>query len=610
MRFDRDLFKKTFHSFHEVSPWLFPALAGENFLLAVRPFIVLHFSAAVVDGLYRGDGEAQVLLQALWLSLGVLAAEAAGHILGCYVEKAGQRLYVEQMKKQLEKMTTMDYQLLESGRGQELSASLKRGRFQHGDPFDKLIRYTRDVLAGLFGVTAALVYLARFAAQKLAAGSGAPETFFMFGGFLVLAAGGVLLTVKNGERHNGQRFARFGKLTAQNRLYGFYRQNVFQNYKYGKEVRIFDERELIVEEFGKVQRANRGFIKGIGKDEGSFKAANSVVNTFLSGIACLYVGVNAYHKLISVGNIVKYSGAVAQFFTGLTRVAAGIADLRGNAPFLRQHYEFLDLEPEEARGGRKRVLPASASVELSFEHVYFRYPGTEAWTLQDVSFRVSQGDHIAMVGQNGSGKTTCIRLLLRLYRPEKGVIRLNGVDIQEYDIKEYWRLLSVVFQDFKLFSFRLWQNIAGSGAKREEAVWKALEDLGMAQRVREMYAGMDSYLYREYDEQGILLSGGEAQKLAIAKALYKDAPVFVMDEPSAALDPVSEAQLYEKTNTLLGEKTMIFISHRLSSCCFCDRILVLKDGVLLEEGSHEQLLQLGGEYQKLWEAQAGYYQSA
>lgn len=610
MRFDRDLFKKTFHSFYEVSPWLFPALAGENFLLAVRPFIVLHFSAAVVDGLYRGDGEAQVLLQALWLSLGVLAAEAAGHILGCYVEKAGQRLSVEQMKKQLEKMTTMDYQLLESGRGQELSASLKRGRFQHGDPFDKLIRYTRDVLAGLFGVATALVYLARFAAQKLAAGSGAQETFFMFGGFLVLAAGGVLLTVKNGERHNGQRFTRFGKLTAQNRLYGFYRQNVFQNYKYGKEVRIFDERELIEEEFGKVQRANRAFIKGIGKDEGSFKAANSVVNTFLSGIACLYVGVNAYHKLISVGNIVKYSGAVAQFFTGLTRVAAGIVDLRGNAPFLRQHYEFLDLEPEEARGGRKRVLPASASVELSFEHVYFRYPGTEAWTLQDVSFRVSQGDHIAMVGQNGSGKTTCIRLLLRLYRPEKGVIRLNGVDIQEYDIKEYWRLLSVVFQDFKLFSFRLWQNIAGSGAKREEAVWKALEDLGMAQRVREMYAGMDSYLYREYDEQGILLSGGEAQKLAIAKALYKDVPVFIMDEPSAALDPVSEAQLYEKTNTLLGEKTMIFISHRLSSCCFCDRILVLKDGVLLEEGSHEQLLQLGGEYQKLWEAQAGYYQSA
>ena len=248
-------------------------------------------------------------------------------------------------------------------------------------------------------------------------------------------------------------------------------------------------------------------------------------------------------------------------------------------------------------------------VEISFEHVYFRYPGTEAWTLKDVSFRVAQGNHIAMVGKNGSGKTTCIRLLLRLYRPEKGVIRLNGVDIQAYDIEEYWRLLSVVFQDFKLFSFRLWQNIAGSGAKREEALWKALADMGMEQRVREMYAGTDSCLYREYDEQGILISGGEAQKLAIAKALYKDAPVFIMDEPSAALDPVSEAQLYEKTNTLLGEKTMIFISHRLSSCCFCDRILVLRDGVLLEEGSHEQLLKLGGEYRKLWEAQAGYYQA-
>lgn len=282
------------------------------------------------------------------------------------------------------------------------------------------------------------------AAEKLAAGSGAAGTLFMFGGFLALAAGGVLPTVKNGERHNRKRFARFGKLTAQNRLYGFYRQNVFQNDKYGKEVRIFDERELIEEEFGKVQKDNRDFIKSIGKDEGSFKVANSVVNTFLSGIACLYTGVNAYRELISVGNVVKYSGAVAQFFTGLTRVAAGMADLRGNAPFLRQHYEFLELEEPESGG--KEALPASDAVEISFEHVYFRYPGTE-------------------------------------------------------------------------------------------------------QRVREMYAGTDSCLYREYDEQGILISGGEAQKLAIAKTLYKDAPVFIMDEPSAALDPVSEAQLHEKTNT-------------------------------------------------------------
>lgn len=182
-------------------------------------------------------------------------------------------------------------------------------------------------------------------------------------------------------------------------------------------------------------------------------------------------------------------------------------------------------------------------------------------------------------GKNGSGKTNCIRLLLRLYRPEKGVIRLSGIDIQAYDIEKYWRLLSVVFRDFKLFSFRLRQNIAGSGAKREESLWKALAYVGTEQRVLEMYAGTDSYLYREYDEQGILISGGEAQKLAIAKALYKDAPVCIMDEPSAALDPVSEAQLYEKTNTLLGG-TMIFISRRLSSSCFFDRILVLKGGIL------------------------------
>ena len=224
-----------------------------------------------------------------------------------------------------------------------------------------------------------------------------------------------------------------------------------------------------------------------------------------------------------------------------------------------------------------------------------------------MSFHISNREHVAIVGRNGSGKTTCVRLLMRLYRPDSGRILLNGVDIWQYREEEYWKLMSVVFQDFKIFSFSVRQNIEAGCPKDGQRLWKVICDMDMYQAVEKMYAGAEACLYKDYDGRGVLVSGGEAQKLAIAKALYKDSPIFIMDEPSAALDPVSEAELYEKTNILMREKTMIFISHRLSSCCFCDRIFVWKEGRLTETGSHQQLLAAGGEYRQLWEAQSAGY---
>ncbi len=254
-----------------------------------------------------------------------------------------------------------------------------------------------------------------------------------------------------------------------------------------------------------------------------------------------------------------------------------------------------------------KAVPSPGMVEIDFENVYFKYQNASVWALEDVSFHISNREHIAMVGRNGSGKTTCIRLLMRLYRPDSGRILLNGVDIWQYREEEYWKLMSAVFQDFKIFSFSVRQNIEAGHPGEEQRLRDAVCNMGMGQVVEKMYAGVESCLYKDYDGRGILISGGEAQKLAIAKALYKDSPIVIMDEPSAALDPISEAELYEKTNVLMRDKTVILISHRLSSCCFCDRIFVWKEGMLIEAGNHRQLLELGGEYRKLWEAQSKHY---
>jgi ATP-binding cassette subfamily B protein len=209
---------------------------------------------------------------------------------------------------------------------------------------------------------------------------------------------------------------------------------------------------------------------------------------------------------------------------------------------------------------------------------------------------------------NGSGKTTFIKLLCRLYDPDEGEIHLNGIDIRKYDYNEYMRLFSIVFQDFKLFSFSLAQNVAASVRYDEKVVEDALDKVGLEKRLETMPKGIETPLYKDFDEDGVEISGGEAQKIALSRALYRDAPIIILDEPTAALDPISEFEIYSKFNEIVGTKTAFYISHRLSSCRFCDEIAVFNEGRIIQKGNHEELLKdEHGKYYELWNSQAQYY---
>ena len=212
------------------------------------------------------------------------------------------------------------------------------------------------------------------------------------------------------------------------------------------------------------------------------------------------------------------------------------------------------------------------------------------------------------MGENGSGKTTFIKLLCRLYDPQEGQILLNGIDIRKYRYDDYMGIFSVVFQDFQLLDQPLGSNVAGRVTYDRERAKKALLDAGFGERLAAMEKGLDTMLYKELTEDGVELSGGEAQKIAIARALYKDAPFIILDEPTAALDPIAEAEIYSKFNEIAGDRTSIFISHRLSSCKFCDEIAVFHEGAVIQQGSHADLLaDSSGKYCELWNAQAQYY---
>ncbi|MDE5892135.1 MAG: ATP-binding cassette domain-containing protein, partial [Acetatifactor sp.] len=247
---------------------------------------------------------------------------------------------------------------------------------------------------------------------------------------------------------------------------------------------------------------------------------------------------------------------------------------------------------------------------IEFRDVSFKYPNTEQYALRHFSMELKVGEKLAIVGMNGSGKTTMIKLLCRLYDPQEGEILLNGVDIRKFRHEEYSRLFSVVFQDYQLFSFLLGENVAVSGDYDEARVRKCLEGAGLGQRLTELEQGIRTYLYKDY-EDGVEFSGGEAQKVAIARAIYKKAPFVLLDEPTAALDPLAEFEIYKRFDEIVEDKTAIYISHRLSSCRFCDKIAVFHEGQLIQQGTHEQLVQdQTGKYYEMWNAQAQYYVEA
>ncbi len=315
----------------------------------------------------------------------------------------------------------------------------------------------------------------------------------------------------------------------------------------------------------------------------------------------------AFLGVFGIGNFILYRGTVDRFVKAITSFSTIVTSIRENNEYLLNLYRFLDLPDQMYHGTLAVEKRDDIDYEVEFRNVSFRYPNTDTWVLRDVNMKFRIGDKLAIVGENGSGKTTFIKLLCRLYDPTEGTILLNGIDITRYRYDEYLSLFSVVFQDYKLFQFSLAANVTGSFDYEEEKVRECLVQAEFGSKLAELEKGIDTVLGRDYENDGIDLSGGEEQKVALARALYKNAPFMVLDEPTAALDPIAEAAVYESFQRLVAHKTAVFISHRLSSCRFCDDIIVFDHGRLVQRGSHETLAALDGKYRELWNAQAQYY---
>lgn len=341
---------------------------------------------------------------------------------------------------------------------------------------------------------------------------------------------------------------------------------------------------------------------------GALKAVSAGITIVFTGLIYVYVCLKAWAGAFGIGSVTQYIGAFTALSTGVSTLIATLGDMWSNTLFLRTIFEFLDIPNKMYQGSLTTEKRNDRNYEVEFKNVSFKYTNTETYALRNVSMKFKIGERLAVVGMNGSGKTTFIKLLCRLYDPTEGEILLNGIDIRKYNYDDYISVFSVVFQDFKLLSFELGQNVAASQIYDRDRLIDSLEKAGFSDRLSKMPNGLETNLYRDFDINGVEVSGGEAQKIAIARALYKNSPFIILDEPTAALDPIAEAEIYSKFNEIVGDKTAIYISHRLSSCRFCDEIIVFDNGDVVQQGTHYELLaDEKGKYHELWYAQAQYY---
>ena len=377
----------------------------------------------------------------------------------------------------------------------------------------------------------------------------------------------------------------------------------------GKDIRIFGMRPWLEAVYGKTLRAFDAFVARRERVYFWTNVIDAALTAVRNGLAYFFLLRQTLAGGMGAAEFLLCFSAVGAYTEQLNAVLSELGTLRKQSLDLCVVREYLEL-PEMFRTEGGAPLPAcpDGKYELRLEDVSFRYPGADADTLHGVDLTVHPGERLAVVGLNGAGKTTLVKLLCGFYDPTEGRVLLNGTDIREFNRQEYYTLFTAVFQKFSVLEATLAENVAQTAENiDEERVWDCLENAGLGERVRSMPDGLQTHIGKNVFEDGILLSGGEMQRLMLARALYKNAPVLLLDEPTAALDPIAENDIYRKYAAMTEGRTSVFISHRLASTRFCDRILLIDGGGIAEEGSHEELLARGGKYAELFEVQSKYY---
>ena len=584
---------------HRVLFWLL----GSAFAAATLPYLSLFFSARILNLLlaksYRACLYTVVVFLLTQYGLGLFEK-----ICRQYLDGQKELCLARTEQKITAKALELEFEKFEKTETMDAIRRTNVSSMGSGNVGDQLI-VIHTLITSLLSVLYALFFLLRlFLLSDSSRNNFFTSSFSMLA--LLLLCGVQLALSSRINRRSTQKKIELNQGNDHSNSVANYLVNVMLEERRADDIRIGHLDHFLDVQFGKAMEHFLPMYLDFARFSAITDGKNALLSLLSNFAAYLVIGARALYGVLPIGDVLLYAGSVTRAMSDLQTFLATGSEFDYINSYLSTYEDFI-AQPSMAYDGTLPIEKRDdGQYEFAFHDVSFSYPGTDLPVLEHVTLSFAVGEKTALVGRNGAGKTTLIKLLCRLYEPTSGYITLNGIDIRKYSYKEYTQAFSVVFQDFHLFSLPLDENIAAGTEIDEAALQSSLAKVGLTDRVQQLPQGVRTRLYNN-NGSGVDLSGGEAQRTAIARALYKDAPFVILDEPTAALDPIAEAEIYKQFSQMTAGKTVVYISHRMSSCKFCDRIIVLDHGRIAEDGTHDTLLANHGIYANLYETQAQYY---
>ena len=595
---------------YHMSPWnLFYSfvLAGLDILYSYWSFI---FLARLVDHVANQVSREMLVKDVLLLVVGQGLAFFVKEVFYYYYFYCASNIWELANTHLNQKMMEMDYEYMESETIQNQRRDIDVMARNGGGGMNLLFWYVPPLIEKTIHILIAFSYTVYLLSRCKVAFAGEPVKAWLFVTVFICSFGFLLYLVVWENKYTQKKiYQHYEESLPYWRQFEFYEEEYISKEASAKTVRMFHQQPLLIHRLEELLYKIFDKFYRIYKLETGRNQWMGIIEAIMSGLIYFLLGIMVLKGAISIGSICFYAGCISNFLLHFREWVSQMTELGANTKYVKMYFDFLDIPNKKYEGTLPVEKRDDDKFTIEFKNVSFRYPNTTKDVLKDFSIRFHIGERLAVVGKNGSGKTTFIKLLCRLYDPTEGEILLNGIDIRKYDYQEYLSLFSVVFQDFKIPALPLGQNVAVAICYDEERVLSALERVGLKNLIQRMPDGLTTPIYTDFDSKGVDVSGGEAQKIAIARALYHDTPFVILDEPTAALDPLAEYEIYANFDELVGTKTAVYISHRLSSCQFCNDILVIDGGRVVQRGSHDALVKdKEGLYYTLWNTQAQYYQ--
>lgn len=597
--------KRMFHYLYILVPQLFIQVICLAILDAILPYVNIIGMQLIIDG-FNDKKEVDVLLKT------VFAIILANMIIRAIWGEVKRRREVSENYLILKFQNMLSFhemklsiENIESTKLKEIKRNIEQAKMRNGGIENVIFDFEMVIRNIVSLIVSIIIFFRIFIGQTNVDNTSfftSPYPVMILVGFVVLST---LITFKLQAAQN-IRVSKLNEEANQANGSAFAYMEFISNYHFGKEIRIFELGDYLCNFFDNLWTSSIGYklTQKLGKEKAKIPCITTICNEILKIFIYILAIAKACAKEISVGNFVVYVSSIQTLTQSMVTLIGASGEIAGHGALMKPYLELIDIEEETDTDNEESLDNIN---EIVFKNVYFKYPNQDQYVLEDVSFSLKRNQRIALVGENGAGKSTIIKLICRFYEPDQGEILVNGIDIHKYNKALYWKKISTVFQDFSLPALELGNVISGKTEYDSDKEKSILNNLGMGLWMSKVNNSLNQCIYNDFSDKGVEVSGGESQKIALARAVYKNASFIILDEPTSALDPRSEAEIYDEFQKFCKNRTCIFISHRLYSCKKCDDILVLHKGKIIQYGTHSELINHEGKYKELWDSQLCLY---